>query len=930
MKYPDPSHFLHRGEMDDDKMVLDKTPLEANWFKVGKSINYYEDARELVKEMNDDGLELAFKHLFPNAKTLDEFHLLRYRKYKELCSEVKTQFDCDDLGMCFVVALRVFKQNAANPPELARVSFSSIQALMTKDPSSNGDRQYDSKAFEETLRYGFYRNYIDPHSYVEKIVNRLKRNMTDYMNEPPATYIAPCTSLVTSSMMGKTRLMKELTKHLPLVYICFREMGSSGFPPATRGLLNWFKWGSCGHLGIDPLEEDISFDTDHLIATLRHSLFLLYLFKNLDELIKNEDNLRAIGLNLGKDNFEWMWEYFTDEDKCHGFWTKVTGETVMEFNNIRNSSKIRRALESPTLAPGQPTTAEQLTTAEPPTRPTISSHRPRKDWAFDYLQRKYGAAVEDAHQKLLETLAKLCPTLSSETFTLIVCFDEARHLCNSSAVANVQIKNSAAGGALGYTWEAESHTVLYSNFKAMRCALRYLRKATPMPRVFGLFTDTTSRLNNFQPRSSEDLSSRITKLPVAGMKQFDPVYVFTSIDAHARTVHNNYTTSDPKQVANVERLLKFGRAGWYSLYSGKSKSAPGERMYDKRHLRELAISKLLGGLNGRASLNRQLVPAYLTPKTRLCLLAVLAARLALTIGPFSAEAAEVVSSHLAVLLKADEDYHFLRIHYPSEPILAEASAQITSEIGWHYVLKALYHHMQNGIVSTGYRGELLSKVLCLMAMDDTPKPFLVKSVDLANAYWEHTQPVKVRDFLDHWLTAPGENASFTAALYQKHHHTDAKELERFLDGYVFFNHFVRLDRIVSLRAMVCAWNRGAAIMPKENAHSFDHVIPVMLAAEDGTPTTFGPMFEKWSEDEVKRACSNVSFILINSRNYTTAVSDKAAAYGCTPNDKIFEDYKLFAGDNVEVDCGASTPKTVCLSIAQGFGPRQAKEPYVNI
>lgn len=180
-------------------------------------------------------------------------------------------------------------------------------------------------------------------------------------------------------------------------------------------------------------------------------------------------------------------------------------------------------------------------------------------------------------------------------------------------------------------------------FKAMRRALRYLRKATPIPRVFGLFTDTTSRLDNFQPRSSEDLSSRITKLPVAGMKQFDPIYVFTSIDAHARTVHNNYTTSNAKQVAIVERLLKFGRAGWYSLYSGKSKSAPGERMYDKRNLRELAISKLLGGLDGGASLNRQLVPAHLTPKTRLCLLAVIASRLALTIGPFSAEAAEVIS-----------------------------------------------------------------------------------------------------------------------------------------------------------------------------------------------------------------------------------------------------------------------------------------------
>jgi hypothetical protein len=39
---------------------------------------------------------------------------------------------------------------------------------------------------------------------------------------------------------------------------------------------------------------------------------------------------------------------------------------------------------------------------------------------------------------------------------------------------------------------------------------------------------------------------------------------------------------------------------------------------------------------------------------------------------------------------------------------------------------------------------------------------------------------------------------------------------------------------------------------------------------------------------------------------------------------------MFGGKNVEFVCGGQTPKTVFLSIAQGFRPRQQKEPYVNI
>src|SRR5436190_22545236 len=105
------------------------------------------------------------------------------------------------------------------------------------------------------------------------------------------------------------------------------------------------------------------------------------------------------------------------------------------------------------------------------------------------------------------------------------------------------------------------------------------------------------------------------------------------------------------------------------------------------------------------------------PKNLLRLLALLAPRLALAADPFTSEAEEMISSHLAILVRTDDDRHFVRIAYPSEPIVAQASASVISKLGWALPLKALCHYIQNGIVGTaGYRGELLSKILCLMAI----------------------------------------------------------------------------------------------------------------------------------------------------------------------------------------------------------------------
>jgi hypothetical protein len=183
---------------------------------------------------------------------------------------------------------------------------------------------------------------------------------------------------------------------------------------------------------------------------------------------------------------------------------------------------------------------------------------------------------------------------------------------------------------------------------------------------------------------------RFLSLPELGHKQFDPIFTFTSIDAHSMYL-NGPCIGDIDVVAEPMRLLKFGRAGWYSV---------------RRHLEmdpvTFAMVKLAGGTQQRHKFFETLAEKPMSPKTRIVLLAIIAPWLALTTGPYLREAAEIIASHLAILMRTDGDRHFLRTAYPSEPIVAEASAQITKEQGWGQVLRALFTNIQTGIVEGGF------------------------------------------------------------------------------------------------------------------------------------------------------------------------------------------------------------------------------------
>ena len=156
-------------------------------------------------------------------------------------------------------------------------------------------------------------------------------------------------------------------------------------------------------------------------------------------------------------------------------------------------------------------------------------------------------------------------------FTLILLFDEARSLCEISSYDGKHVIDGSSyndDGARSSKASENETSYPFTNFRALKRALRFLLYCSrtvdkPLPRLFGLFTDTTSRLADFQPHPSMDRSSRIYSEYAPGNKQFTPLYTFTSIDAHAQMLCNGPCLSDAECVAEPVRLIKFGRAGWY-------------------------------------------------------------------------------------------------------------------------------------------------------------------------------------------------------------------------------------------------------------------------------------------------------------------------------------------------------------------------------
>jgi hypothetical protein len=714
----------------------------------------------------------------------------------------------------------------------------------------------------EDLARGFSSEYMDAEGTVGETVSELREYM-DLYSAAKGHWVAPYTSFVTSSMMGKSRHMKEVANNLPSVYICLRgEVRGYGYPRRSPSIAEWSLTGAATILE-KPVREYHS-----CFSTFRWSAFIVSTIYKLATWIDDGRFFTSLGINdwkAQKLEFAWLWKFFAEPPnscKLQDFWHEVQKATSSMLLSYPDG---------------------------------ISAHT--------YFQKGHASDVENALKQLRRCFAR--HQIDDNSLPLIMIYDEARTLCDHEAYNGTRIYEEHAINfhepkePPKYVRDNAMPFRSFSNFRALRRALRYLSARTSdVPRIFAVFTDTTSRITNFQPTSWNDPSLRVPSLPGPGEHQFPPIFVFSSVDVYSRVLNDPMCISNPEYVADPNRLLKFGRAGWYSAYfhGNASRKANLPQSYS---ILSTATSKLLSTSDLHLQQNPFNAHLPLTPANLIKLIAVLAPRLALTIGPYTLEASELIASHLAVLTKTDDERHFLRTVYPSEPILAEVSARLTHTYGWANPLSALVHYVQGGIVEAGFKGELITKIVCLMAMDKA-----LSQIPVPENRWQYSRPIPVSDFLNHLIAPLRGYSTFSEGLKGVQDrdnilrgtlNIDDKKLQRFLRGYVFFNHFIRVDVKLSYAMLVHAWNRGAAIMCMTNTKGIGHVIPVML--DTNGDVIFGPLHGPWEKEHIQQARQHISYILINSKNYASGQDQIRAAWAAKFSARNLREY----GDGFQSD-----------------------------
>ena len=790
----------------------------------------------------------------------------------------------------------------------------------------------------EDLARGFSSEYMDAEGTVDETVSELRENMDRYA-ATPGDWMAPYTSFVTSSMMGKSRHMKEVANRLPSVYICLRrEARGYGYPQPSPSLVGWSLMGAATILH-KPIKEN-----QFYFSTLRWSTFIVSTICELAKRIEDGRLFKSLRIDDWKEKkfeFAWLWKFFAeppDSSELENFWVEVQAATQ-----------------------------------------SMLERYPSGKSAHAYFQKDHPSDVQNALEQLRQCFAR--HGINDNSLPLIFIFDEARTLCDHEAYNGARIyeEHGISFHELIKPPSSERDNLSpyrsFSNFRALRRALRYLSPLTgDVPRIFAVFTDTTSRITNFQPTSWNDPSWRVPSLPEPGPHQFPPVFIFSSVDVYSRVLNDPRCLSSPECVADPDRLLKFGRAGWYSAYFQGNISA---QLRKSNPILNTATSKLLSISNLRLAQRPFNAILPLTPANLVKLIAVLAPRLALTIGPYTLEALELIASHLAVLTRTDEERHFLRTVYSSEPIVAEVSARLTHTHGWANPLCALIHYVRGGIVEAGFRGELITKIVCLMAMDKA-----LSRIPVPENRWQFSRPIPVSDFLDHLIVPLPGHSTFSEGLKGVTDPNDIprgtlnivdEKLRRFLHGFVFFNHFIRVDVKLSYSMLVHAWNRGAAIMCMTNTEGIDHVIPVMLDAKGDA--VFGPLHGPWEKGHIQQARQHISCILINSKNYASGKDQTRAAWAAkfsarnlrgygegdetmetdsseetesrneppVDRDDIDVDSHYIWQDDEELNVGVGRDDemndvemheletgNVFLSLIQDFGKKRVKEPWVAV
>ncbi|PSR83227.1 hypothetical protein PHLCEN_2v5789 [Hermanssonia centrifuga] len=383
----------------------------------------------------------------------------------------------------------------------------------------------------------------------------------------------------------------------------------------------------------------------------------------------------------------------------------------------------------------------------------------------------------DAAKRLLHMIVtKSGPTSTQHDICILLAYDESHDL------AGLTIKGVAKKAAPTYFQILVSASNIFINLD-----------------IFSIHLSTNSNLALYSPGATNfwsadvpDLQTPIIELP------------FDVGDVTPLATENAHSMNEAKHSKPFS---------WWTRFKNGNNTA-------RSHLISLAVEKL----NGTRS-------SELTDNGRLSALKV---RLLLDFEPRRQisvkKEMELVAGHMLINHCVPVHREYMWTSYPSEPILAEAAAQMMFRMD--NIPTFLQKQMDLGLISKGDRGELVARLLLTLAHDRvrvSRRQFLHNTP----IYYSHAIPLI--DFLRALISASWIDRildSFPTTITN----SDPLSLpfrEAFKDARVNFTHFVRAgdSSIITDEGAWLSFVRGMAIQCSSGQRMIDLFLPVLLRDE---------------------------------------------------------------------------------------------------
>ena len=353
----------------------------------------------------------------------------------------------------------------------------------------------------------------------------------------------------------------------------------------------------------------------------------------------------------------------------------------------------------------------------------------------------------------------------------------------------------------------EARALLESKFVLARRALTHFPRNNSFRTPVTLMTDTAAKISNLSPSNNQDPSLRATKM-AQGM--FPPFYLLANVDIW---VSPNGGPRTIKDMVDPKFYCQYGRPQWGALASQFEVNGFGIGK-----LMNLARAKVLGGLE-------VVLESDLATLLKRSALAVLGIRACIDLVPQCQLSQDLVAQHMRTLYHISASCDAVVTGYFSEPVLVLAAGQLTNGMpstndcsGWEVLLQMLVSSLRNGQVAAGFRGELVARILLLMAWDRCCLHGVRESSFTTEAF---LKAVPLILFLRSLL-----------------HGNIEEELEStFQNSSVRCTHFVKIDYVPNAVQLLELFKRGAAVVTKENQAGTDLIIPIVFCKDDTTVVT---------------------------------------------------------------------------------------------